>query len=219
MSVEVRRSEGLPPGELLVPNWILRTRTTQLAKELAGSINPDNPPILLGMANGAIPFTLALQFALYDLGIDVECYYPKADSYGDDTVSSGLVTVRPGLSDFVGLTHDKDIFLVDDIADTRGTFHALLALLEGQNYKQPTTIALFEKPMEIAKYNVKIDHTAFHIPNFWVEGFGLDTQRMGRGNKDVIARYKSEEERQAITTYRTALLEQYADASVTPSVF
>jgi len=46
------------------------------------------------------------------------------------------------------------------------------------------------KPTIVRKVDFEADFVGFHIPDRWVEGYGMDTAEKGRGRRDIIAYIK-----------------------------
>lgn len=97
-------------------------------------------------------------------------------SYGDATVSSGVVQITQDLSRPI---EGKHIIVVEDIVDTG---HTVAYLMENFQTRRPASIALcslLHKP-ERAEREVKIDYLGFTIPNKFVVGYGLDVSQQYR---------------------------------------
>ena len=97
-------------------------------------------------------------------------------SYGDATVSSGVVQITQDLSRPI---EGKHIIVVEDIVDTG---HTVAYLMENFQTRRPASIALcslLHKP-ERAEREVKIDYLGFTIPNKFVVGYGLDVAQQYR---------------------------------------
>jgi hypoxanthine phosphoribosyltransferase len=97
-------------------------------------------------------------------------------SYGDATVSSGVVQITQDLSRPI---EHKHVIVVEDIVDTGHTVHYLL---ENLATRRPASIALcslLHKP-ERSEREVHIDYLGFTIPNKFVVGYGLDIAQQYR---------------------------------------
>jgi hypoxanthine phosphoribosyltransferase len=97
-------------------------------------------------------------------------------SYGDATVSSGVVQITQDLSRPV---EGKHVIVVEDIVDTGHTVHYLLENLATRRPASIKLCALLNKP-DRAEREVKIDYLGFTIPNKFVVGYGLDVAQQFR---------------------------------------
>ena len=97
-------------------------------------------------------------------------------SYGDATVSSGVVQITQDLSRPI---EGKHVIVIEDIVDTGHTVHYLMENLATRRPASIKLCALLHKP-ERAERVVAIDYLGFTIPNKFVVGYGLDIAQQYR---------------------------------------
>jgi hypoxanthine phosphoribosyltransferase len=141
-------------------------------RELGAQITRDHKEhgrdlVLVGVMKGSVIF-------LADLcrHIELPCTLELIGiaSYGDETVTSGVVQITSDLSKPI---ENKDVIIVEDIIDTGLTVHYLLDNFKTRAPKSVKVAALLHKPDRSLK-QVGIDYLGFSIPNEFVVGYGLD---------------------------------------------
>lgn len=103
--------------------------------------------------------------------IPVSIDFMSVSSYGDDTVSTGIVRI---IKDLDKPVEGRDVIVVEDIIDTGRTLSYLLKVL---NDRKPNSIKLatmLDKPDRRVVDDVNVDYTGFEIPDEFVVGYGLD---------------------------------------------
>lgn len=106
----------------------------------------------------------------------VTCEFLGLSSYGDETVTSGVVRITSDLSNPI---EGRDILIVEDIVDTGLT---MSYLLENMRTRHPASIhicALLHKPSRTKK-QVPLDYVGFTIDDLFVVGYGLDYKQRYR---------------------------------------
>jgi hypoxanthine phosphoribosyltransferase len=129
--------------------------------------------VVIGVLKGSVIFLADL--ARY-ISLPIYMDFIGISSYGDATVSSGVVQITQDLSRPI---ENKHVIVVEDIVDTGHTVHYLL---ENLSTRRPASIALcslLHKP-ERSERSVKIDYLGFTIPNKFVVGYGLDVAQQFR---------------------------------------
>lgn len=96
--------------------------------------------------------------------------FMSASSYGDGTVSSGMIKITKDLDSSI---EGKEVLVVEDILDTGRTLHHLLELLRERKPKSLRLCTLLDKP-DRRVIDVPVDYTGFTIPDLFVVGYGLD---------------------------------------------
>ena len=102
--------------------------------------------------------------------VPVTMDFMSVSSYGNGTVSSGVVKIVKDLDDPL---EGKDVLVVEDIIDSGRTLSHLMDLLKS---RQPASLALctlLDKP-ERRVVEVPVDYTGFQVPDYFVVGYGLD---------------------------------------------
>jgi hypoxanthine phosphoribosyltransferase len=148
--------------------------------ELGAQITADYAPltraadvVVVGVLKGSVIF---LSDLVRQIAAPVYLEFIGISSYGDATVSSGVVQITQDLSRPV---EGKHVIVVEDIVDTGHTVHYLLENLATRRPASIKLCALLHKP-DRAEQEVKIDYLGFTIPNKFVVGYGLDVAQQFR---------------------------------------
>lgn len=104
------------------------------------------------------------------LGREVAIDFVSVSSYGDDTVSSGVVQIRKDLDINI---EGRNVLLVEDIVDTGATLVHLRELLSTRHPKSLKVVSLLSK-LEAKGIDVPIEYVGFEIEDRFVVGYGLD---------------------------------------------
>jgi hypoxanthine phosphoribosyltransferase len=145
---------------------------TQITKDY-GARGQTAEIVVVGVLKGSVIFLSDL--ARY-IALPIYMDFIGISSYGDATVSSGVVQITQDLSRPI---EGKHVIVVEDIVDTGHTVHYLL---ENLNTRRPASLALcslLHKP-ERSERAVVIDYLGFTIPNKFVVGYGLDVAQQYR---------------------------------------
>ena len=105
------------------------------------------------------------------LDITVEFDFMDISSYGDNTVSSGIIRIDMDLKNPIT---GKHVILVEDIIDTGQTLSHVCKHLNAQNPASLKICTLLVKKARWIAHDVKPDYVGFEIPNEFVVGYGLD---------------------------------------------
>jgi hypoxanthine phosphoribosyltransferase len=164
-----------PFAELISADAIA-TRVGELGAQITADYTPLAPNadvVVIGVLKGSVIF---LSDLVRHIGLPVFVEFIGISSYGDSTVSSGVVQITQDLSRPI---EGKHVIVVEDIVDTGHTVHYLL---ENLRTRMPASIklaSLLHKP-ERQEREVKIDYLGFTIPNKFVVGYGLDVAQQYR---------------------------------------
>jgi hypoxanthine phosphoribosyltransferase len=135
------------------------------------------PPILLGVLNGAFMFMADLARRI---DFPVEVSFVKLASY-NGTESTDRVNELIGLGcDIEG----RHVIVVEDIVDTGNSMEHLLGLLERHRPASIEIAALFFKPAAYRK-SFPVKYRAIEVGNEFIIGYGLDYNQLGRNLKDI----------------------------------
>lgn len=129
--------------------------------------------VLIGVLKGSILFLADLA---RHVALPIYIDFIGISSYGDATVSSGVVQITQDLSRPI---EGKHVIIVEDIVDTGHTVHYLLENLATRRPASIKLASLLHKP-ERAEREVRIDYLGFTIPNKFVVGYGLDVAQQYR---------------------------------------
>ena len=159
-----RRANGV--ARILIDEPTIQTRIRELAA-IQDAIYQDQPPLMVGVLNGAVAFMTDLMRAMT---VHVEIDFMAVSSYGASTKSSGVVRILKDLNNEI---EGRRVMVVEDIVDSGLTLQYLLDVLERRNPVDIRVVALLkkEKPGAI---DVQVDEIGFTIPDEFVVGYGLD---------------------------------------------
>jgi hypoxanthine phosphoribosyltransferase len=161
----------LLPKEIISAPAIAR-RVNELAKEIDGRL-PAGPLTVVGVLRGAFMFMADLVRGIPRQ--QLTCDFLGVRSYGDATVSSGVVEIT---SDLGSPIEGRHVLLIEDIADTGLTLRYLQELLLARKPASLHTCVLLAKPT--LSPTVKVDFVGFDAPNAFVVGYGLDAAQLYR---------------------------------------
>ncbi|SKC01310.1 hypoxanthine phosphoribosyltransferase [Lachnospiraceae bacterium] len=108
--------------------------------------------------------------------VPVRMEFMRVSSYGNETVSSGVVKIIQDLDEPI---RGKNVIVVEDIIDTGRTMHYLLEILEHRGPASLKLCTLLDKP-DRRVTEVKMDYNGFVIPDEFIVGYGLDYAEMYR---------------------------------------
>ena len=145
---------------------VIAKRVTELGREITGAY-PDGDLLVLGLLKGSFIF---LSDLVRQIARPLQVDFLVASSYGDGTVSSGMVNL---VYDPETELEGKDILLVEDIVDSGRTLNRLMSILKERKPRSLEICALLHKRIaEGLKYDAKF--VGFDAPNEFLVGYGLD---------------------------------------------
>jgi hypoxanthine phosphoribosyltransferase len=147
-------------------------RVAELAGEIDAKLAP-GPITVVGVLRGAFVFMADLVRAIPR---PVTCDFLGVRSYGDTTVSTGVVEIT---SDLATPLENRHVLLVEDIVDTGLTLKYLLDLLSARAPASLHTCALLSKPSR-RRIEVAVDFVGFDVPDEFVVGYGMDAGQLYR---------------------------------------
>jgi hypoxanthine phosphoribosyltransferase len=129
--------------------------------------------VLLAVLKGSVVFFADLA---RHVTLPVYMDFISTSSYGDATVSSGVVQITQDLTRPID---GKHVILIEDIVDTGHTVHYLMNNLATRGPASIKLCSLLYKP-ERCERAIHIDYLGFTIPNKFVVGYGLDISQQYR---------------------------------------
>ncbi len=155
--------------EKLITEEQLKARTKELAKELKKQFEGKHNPHFICVLKGAFLFFSDL---IREFDGDMTCDFIGCSSYGNNTTSSGEVSIT---LDLYNPIKDRSVVLVEDIVDSGITMQFLQQHLKSHQPHSVTTVSLLHKPAA-QRVPYDIDYVGFEIENDFVVGYGLDYQ-------------------------------------------
>lgn len=177
------------PGDILIPHKLIRRRVKEVAGEISKKYK-DRDLLVVGVLKGAFRLTSDLINDLHEMGVkDLHITFITVKSY-----PTGMVSENESK-----LVHEMDIhpegrhvLVVDDILDTGKSLHLISTYIKSKGAKSVETFAFLDKP-ERRTVEFSADYVGVEIPNLWVQGYGMDTDEIGRAEPNIIVgphRYK-----------------------------
>ncbi len=134
----------------------------QISKDYAGK-----QVHIVGILKGSVFFMCELAKRIT---VPVSMDFMSVSSYGDATVSSGVIRISKDLDETL---EGKDVLVIEDIVDSGRTLSYLLEVLQKRNPKTMKLCTLLDKPDRRVK-QVDVSYVGFEIPDEFVVGYGLD---------------------------------------------
>jgi hypoxanthine phosphoribosyltransferase len=150
----------------------IATRVSALGQAIAREV-PDGPLTVIGVLRGAFVFMADLVRAIPR---PLRCDFLGVRSYGDATVSSGIVEIT---SDLLLPIAGEHVVLVEDIVDTGLTLRYLVEILEARKPASLRVCTLLSKSSR-RRVEVPIHHVGFEVADEFVVGYGLDAAQQFR---------------------------------------
>ena len=164
------------PFAELISAEAIATRVAELGAQITAAYAPlsrSADVVVIGVLKGSVIFLADL---VRHIGAPIIVDFIGISSYGDATVSSGVVQITQDLSRPI---EGKHVIVVEDIVDTGHTVHYLLENLATRRPASIKLCSLLHKP-DRAERDIKIDYLGFTIPNKFVVGYGLDISQQFR---------------------------------------
>ena len=155
----------------------LRAKTEELAKRISRDYKGKDL-LLVGVLKGGFIFLSDLCRAI-DIPVNVD--FISVSSYGNSTVSSGVVRIMKDIEyDITG----KHILIVEDLIDTGLTLTYLKDLFAAKHCASVKICTILDKPSR-RKVNLEVDYQGIIIPDKFVIGYGLDYAEKYRNLPDL----------------------------------
>jgi hypoxanthine phosphoribosyltransferase len=161
------------PFAELISAEAIATRVAELGAQITADYRDKQDVVVIGVLKGSVVFLADL---MRHIGLPIRIEFIGISSYGDATVSSGVVQITQDVSRPV---EGKHVIVVEDIVDTGHTVHYLLENLATRRPASIKLASLLHKP-ERQERAVKIDYLGFTIANKFVVGYGLDIAQQYR---------------------------------------
>jgi hypoxanthine phosphoribosyltransferase len=139
-------------------------------KELAEEINnyyKGEPIIAVFVLKGSAFFASDL---IRWLNMHVSMEFMSVSSYGQETISSGKLTIKKDIDSDV---RGKRVLIIEDIIDTGITLSTLKREFEKRGAEDIKVVTMLSKPSR-RMVDFQADFTGFEVPDVFVVGYGLD---------------------------------------------
>lgn len=165
--------------EVLITEDQMKKRIEELGAEISRDFY-DKDLVIIGVLKGSIVFLADL---IRKISIPMTLDFISVSSYGESAFSSGVITLKKDIEiDVI----DKNILIVEDIADTGLTLKYLKDLFIARGAKSVTLCVALNKPSRRRKdIDLEIKYVGFEIPDKFVVGYGLDYAEKYRNLSDV----------------------------------
>lgn len=163
--------------KVLISKEELKAKTEELAERISKDYEGKDL-LLVGVLKGGFIFLSDLCRAL---NIPVSVDFISVSSYGNSTVSSGVVRILKDIEyDITG----KHVLLVEDLIDTGLTLTYLKDLFAAKQCASVKVCTILDKPSR-RKVKLEVDYQGIIIPDKFVIGYGLDYAEKYRNLPDV----------------------------------
>lgn len=152
--------------EVLITEEQLDKRICEIAEEITRDFG-SNDITLVCVLKGGVMFMVDIAKKLKQ---KVEFEFIDVSSYGNNTVSSGNITINNGLETSI---EGKNVILLEDIVDTGRTLSYLIKYLKEKNPASLKLCTLLDKPSRRV-VDINADYIGFTIPDAFIVGYGLD---------------------------------------------
>lgn len=159
----------------------VQTRIAEMGSTLSQQFR-DKEPVFIIVLTGA--FMFGAQLLQHYSGL-CTVHFTRVQSYTG--TQAGSISAFTGLPEHL---NGKDVIIVEDIIDSGNTVAFLLEQLKQVHTASVTTVALLQKDIPRTSY-ASADMIGFVIPDYFVAGFGLDYDQLGR-NLPAIYRVVAE---------------------------
>jgi hypoxanthine phosphoribosyltransferase len=167
MSRTGTRPEPPPSLRSLVSAADVRVRIEALAADVARDFE-GRVPLFIVIAEGARRFAAELQHGVNERGGFVETLIVRARR------TRGTDLVEVVVDDFdVGRCTDRDLLVIDDIADEGRTLAAVLSRVRAVSPRTVKSAVLVSKHAR-RSMPIELDYVGFDVSDGWILGFGMD---------------------------------------------
>jgi len=157
-----------PEIEVLFSADQIAARLDSLATTLSGRLPREI--VVISLLKGSFMFAADLMRMLHNNGLVCRVEFITISSYGDETTSSGELTISGTVpKDLAG----RVVLLIDDILDTGRTLHWTHEKLVAAGAAEIVTCVLLDKPSRRV-VPFQADFVGFTIPDRFVVGYGID---------------------------------------------
>ncbi len=151
---------------VLIPEEKVEERIRELGEKISADYAGKQVHLICVLKGGVFFMCELAKRITVPVSMDFMC----VGSYGDGTVSSGVVRIAKDLDESI---EKKEVLIVEDIIDSGNTLSYLMDVLKKRNPASMRLCTLLDKPERRVK-DVRVDYCGFEIPDEFVVGYGLD---------------------------------------------
>ncbi len=152
--------------EVYLSEEVIQKKVAELGRQIEKDYQGKDL-FVVAVLRGAIFFACDL---VRHIDLPLVLDFVQISSYEDGTESTGRARIIRELDLSI---KDKDVLVVEDIADTRHTLKNLLGFLQSKFPRSVRVCALLNKEAR-KEMDIPIDYVGFEIDNLFVIGYGLD---------------------------------------------
>jgi hypoxanthine phosphoribosyltransferase len=181
-SLQFKDPQEYKPGDILIQHKIIQERIKELSAEIAEKYKGKRL-LIVGVLKGAFKIMSDLTSELHKQGLtDLEISFITMKSYPDGTKAK----YEPRIVQDMDISSEgRPVLLVDDVLDTGRSLEIVDKLIKSRGAVSVESFALVDKP-ERRQIDYKANYVGFTIPNIWLQGYGMDTAELGRGEPNII---------------------------------
>ena len=158
-------------------------RVAEMGAQITAEYAPQSKQsdvVVIGVLKGSVIFLADL---VRHIGVPIYVDFIGISSYGDATVSSGVVQITQDLSRPI---EGKHVIVVEDIVDTGLTLSYLISVLDSREPASVEVCALLDKSVRRI-VPLELRYRGFDCPDEFVVGYGLDFEERFRNVPDILA--------------------------------
>ena len=152
--------------EVLITEDTLNKRIAEIAEDITKDFG-NKDLVLVCVLKGGVMFMTDIAKKLKQ---KVEFEFIDVSSYGNETVSSGKISLNKDIENSI---EGKNVILLEDIVDTGRTLNYLIEYLKEKNPAVLKICTLLDKPSRRI-VDINADYIGFTIPDSFIVGYGLD---------------------------------------------
>lgn len=178
----LKPAEAYNAGDTIIYSEQIQQRIVEIAREIVSKY-AGKEIVVVGLLRGAYMLMSDFVSALHQTGFTkLTVDFITVNSYLKGTEATGELDI---LTDIRLPVVGKTVLVVDDIIDTGKTMQFVSNYLKEKGAEAVLSFTLLDKP-DRRKVKFTPDFVGFIIPDLWVQGYGMDTNELGRGDKNII---------------------------------
>jgi hypoxanthine phosphoribosyltransferase len=181
-TLQFKAPQEYKPGDVLISHEIIQERIKELSAEITEKYK-GKQLLIVGVLKGAFKIVSDLTSELHKQGLtDLEISFITMKSYPNGTTAK----YEPRIVQDMDISSEgRPVLLIDDVLDTGRSLEIVHKLVKSRGAISVESFALVDKP-ERRQVNYKANYVGFAIPNIWLQGYGMDTGELGRGEPNII---------------------------------